>query len=1348
MAQGHKDYSAPVTPLKSSTNIELDSVFSNAKTSFLATLTPEERRSFSPCKSADELLTDIRALNHLPKARRGLPMMTKIHRFSECLSPYFKVIEIVCQSNPEWSCVAWGAFRLVLQLASNFSTFFEKLTKLIEKLTTRLPHYTEYYESVILTPKYRVSHRLSDSLMRFYVDILDFFQAVGGVFTKPCGKLKRTPVVIAELMWCPFETRFQDILERMNHHQSVLKDELQLAFMQTMQHKMDSEQKEAERARLESDLERKRAEDARLEAHRNIKLTNDIKELFSEHAQRAFRAQVVTWLAPPHFKQNFENALEAREEGTAEWLFEDPKYRRWDSMSASRSDSLSDCMLWIQGNPGWGKSVMAASTVEELESKQASNGTEPVICYYFFNEEDTAAASFARTRVYRAIASQIFQRCHGMEEIHNIYALANDGSNSVASEHELRDILSMIIPLLSEFYLVLDGLDEMCDVDKFLADLRGLCRASSAKLVMFSRPHVAPLRDILSSHQTITMIRSIMSVDIHVFVKHQIADLNERNKFPADTDLLSVENQIVERADGMFLWARLMIGYLRSPALTKSQRMSTIFKTTPIGLRQMYDRICDQIKSMDHPSQQLALTTFNWITYAQKDLTVEEYSEVVYCETQQEDLAEKKQFIDNSVIVVCCGLIEKRHDNILRFVHLTAKEHVLSEESKVMSHILSPASEAHAEIASRCLSYLLYSIPAQPLAGRLSSPASSTLLQEECPLLSYAALYWPKHTLESIESTRAYTTRPERRDEVAEMFNLIDRFLNHPGNITVWIEASYLFGNGVPLCTVLDIPSELPASSSEPTDFGEFYPTLKTLGLFKKDVEQINKHWRSILKEWPHRIWGDVSSFTKSQFLAQNQTDAIATFAPSREDHPTKQVDPIFCIASKNSSSTMIGKLTIFPSIAFEEVWRSKPVKYEENWFESFDDTRLLELCSGWSGQYQIHRIGEENETLLSEHFSLSPDEIRLQMQFSFRLSVVRAWKFKFPMAISSDLSTIIILRTFITTNPAFQRSNKQDRILTDVAKFDGSERLCRTWSKKAIMPTLSYFYEWAFSSDNSYAIFRDWDMHTSFGSLVTFRLERTYSRIQSLLVEGQELEGVTRLPLFAIHPVDLKFMTLHSHRLIFRDIRTGKEFYAHPPNPFDCSNIEFSQCGKYYVIKFGDQSHPHIFPVPWQVTEDDMSNPASPPQISLKKKRKLEHTPTDSFEMMISSANGSYNVDSSSTIVDPEANMALSISPAHTEELGYSHGIQLTRLDTESGTKSSCTLVTIPETTDPRYTKATVTLLDSERDTKRVRIVLTPEVHSTYESDVPTISSHLPAIIDRETSTLIPGPEQKYIAQ
>jgi hypothetical protein len=62
-------------------------------------------------------------------------------------------------------------------------------------------------------------------------------------------ELKRTPLVVGELLWKPFDIRFQDILERLKFHQSVLRDELKWAKLGNIQSTFEAEAQKADEGR-------------------------------------------------------------------------------------------------------------------------------------------------------------------------------------------------------------------------------------------------------------------------------------------------------------------------------------------------------------------------------------------------------------------------------------------------------------------------------------------------------------------------------------------------------------------------------------------------------------------------------------------------------------------------------------------------------------------------------------------------------------------------------------------------------------------------------------------------------------------------------------------------------------------------------------------------------------------------------------------------------------------------------------------------------------------------------------------------------------------------------------------
>lgn len=92
--------------------------FDDALERFLETLSADERMLYSPCSSADELLEGLRKLDVISKKsqkRVGGRLTKGIKKLNDCLQPYFEVVGIFIQSNPQYTALVWGALRLVLQ---------------------------------------------------------------------------------------------------------------------------------------------------------------------------------------------------------------------------------------------------------------------------------------------------------------------------------------------------------------------------------------------------------------------------------------------------------------------------------------------------------------------------------------------------------------------------------------------------------------------------------------------------------------------------------------------------------------------------------------------------------------------------------------------------------------------------------------------------------------------------------------------------------------------------------------------------------------------------------------------------------------------------------------------------------------------------------------------------------------------------------------------------------------------------------------------------------------------------------------------------------------------------------
>lgn len=155
--------SIPHPPADASTNHDGQvntQIFEDAYRCFFESLSPKDQLLYSPCASHDDFIKAMRKLEEFANRRRqqsGSRFLDRISKLSDRLQPFFGVVNIMIQSNPENTALAWGALRFILQvwppyslyertsksiqLASSFSTFFEKLLATLERFCYEMPQY-------------------------------------------------------------------------------------------------------------------------------------------------------------------------------------------------------------------------------------------------------------------------------------------------------------------------------------------------------------------------------------------------------------------------------------------------------------------------------------------------------------------------------------------------------------------------------------------------------------------------------------------------------------------------------------------------------------------------------------------------------------------------------------------------------------------------------------------------------------------------------------------------------------------------------------------------------------------------------------------------------------------------------------------------------------------------------------------------------------------------------------------------------------------------------------------------------------------------------------------------------
>jgi hypothetical protein len=591
----------------------------------------------------------------------------------------------------------------------------------------------------------------------------------------------------------------------------------------------------------------------------------------------------------------------------------------------------------VIGNPGAGKSVLAASVLDWLASSGTNDADQKqALAYFFFSFRSSSTRQISNA--YKEILSQIFRQLQEDDEVLNCFTFAATKSmTSRASTKDLLALLKLLAQHVSRLTLLLDGVDESDKPDDFISSLVTCFSGTPAKMILFSRPNIRTLMSTPLIAQ-ITLSRQSVEDDIRIYLARRLEELREK-KLPSDCHKEMILAHLLDSANGMFLWARLMMDYLESPALSPPEnRLATIWKTTPHeDLNEMYVRILRLIAVRIKPEREMARRILCWLAFHCRPLYTNELWEAMYCLktaspspglTDHIIPSQEQAEFDCAVIMICACFVERigfRH----RLVHQSVVEFFWTwyedrrcHDPAVVQFMVEPA-EAHGLLANECLSYLTSRIPAQPLSGDMRSALSKQRIRDGFPLVQYASLYWTRHLKECLMYIKDESQSGNRRNTslisraFLDLLRTLSTFLANKLFANTWVELQYM------VCSHTTLPSHI-------DDLGEWCELMESFpkkqlreglqGLstkikyLHKDMLALNSAWGPTLEQNPHHIWNDVTAFQECSSFVKTSAVNVRSMAPSQFDKEALALKPLVSLSRNRVDSELTtGVLSIWP---------------------------------------------------------------------------------------------------------------------------------------------------------------------------------------------------------------------------------------------------------------------------------------------------------------------------------------------------------------------------------------------------------------------------------------------------
>jgi hypothetical protein len=92
--------------------------FQQAREDFFAEISAEERVRFCKIKSSKDFLDEFKKFETYDKSKKKwMKLFKAVKGCSDKLEPYFETLGLFVSAHPEYAAIAWGAFRLVLQVS-------------------------------------------------------------------------------------------------------------------------------------------------------------------------------------------------------------------------------------------------------------------------------------------------------------------------------------------------------------------------------------------------------------------------------------------------------------------------------------------------------------------------------------------------------------------------------------------------------------------------------------------------------------------------------------------------------------------------------------------------------------------------------------------------------------------------------------------------------------------------------------------------------------------------------------------------------------------------------------------------------------------------------------------------------------------------------------------------------------------------------------------------------------------------------------------------------------------------------------------------------------------------------
>ncbi|KAI0449027.1 hypothetical protein F5B21DRAFT_495696 [Xylaria acuta] len=375
----------------------------------------------------------------------------------------------------------------------------------------------------------------------------------------------------------------------------------------------------------------------------------------------------------------------SRTEGTGQWLLRHQKFHDWETSSSSS-------ILWLTGQMGAGKSILASNVVDRywVEDTSQCELIDEGFAFFYYSKNDQELKGDPVAHILGSFLRQLATVPHYPKQVYTgLIELRRhmDEKKVTFDAKRCKETLSQLVDRLPRTFILLDGLDEFEkpeDVEEIVRFFIRLVENSERPVKVFisSREETYISHELLEAKQTLAQITIYdeNQPDIKEFVQKRTEEIGCR--WGWETEIKQeVETTLCKGARGMFRWAYLQIEQLAT--IKSPEGVLERLKSLPQGLKEAYDELYNANSGWDQIRLKRAVM---WVMYARAPLSTQQLlSAVQLGQKSDEDelrLDIASRINESALENICRHLIVKDSRDNWKFSHASVEEYFRGEKHK------------------------------------------------------------------------------------------------------------------------------------------------------------------------------------------------------------------------------------------------------------------------------------------------------------------------------------------------------------------------------------------------------------------------------------------------------------------------------------------------------------------------------------------------------------------------------------------------------------------------------------------------------------------------------------------